>query len=93
MHEQRKALVRRREQREAWHRQQGELKAAERFGEVAGSLLGGVDAVALRRKLGRCGPGGRAGPSRSAKRPLARTEALPGNKRCRVHRGHTGNIP
>ena len=86
MHEQRKVLVRRREQREAWpaltltltlsltltliltltltltltitltltrreawHRQQGELKAAERFGEVAAGLLGGVDAVALRR--------------------------------------------
>ena len=46
MHE---ALVRRREQR-GGHRQQGELKAAERFGEVAGSLLG-VDAVAPAGRL------------------------------------------
>ena len=48
VHSQRKALGRRRQQREAWHRQQGELKAAERFGEVASRDAGGIDAVALR---------------------------------------------
>lgn len=41
---QKHALGRRREQRQAWHRQQGELKAAERFGEIAQ----GADALALR---------------------------------------------